>query len=90
VIQRRGQYGNPEDYFVKTWKEYREGFGDLTKEFWLGNDYIYSITNQRQYAVRFDMKHENGTSAYARYENFWIENEESKYKLRISEYSGTA
>ncbi|GBM51255.1 hypothetical protein AVEN_134378-1, partial [Araneus ventricosus] len=35
VIQRRGQYGNGEDYFVKKWKEYKEGFGNLRKEFWL-------------------------------------------------------
>ncbi|GBM26683.1 hypothetical protein AVEN_54959-1, partial [Araneus ventricosus] len=54
------------------------------------NDKIYSITNQGQYAVRLDMKHENGTSAFARYENFWIENEEVKYKLGISECSGPA
>ncbi|GBN49415.1 Techylectin-5A [Araneus ventricosus] len=90
VIQRRGQNGNGEDYFVKKWKEYKEGFGNLKKEFWLGNDKIYSITNQGQYAVRLDMKHENGTSAFARYENFWIENEEAKYKLGISECSGPA
>ncbi|GBN92542.1 Techylectin-5A [Araneus ventricosus] len=88
VIQRRGQYGNGEDYFVKKWKEYKEGFGNLKKEFWLGNDNIYSITNQGQYAVRMDMKHENGTSAFSRYENFWIESEESKYTLRLSECSG--
>ncbi|GBN81787.1 Techylectin-5A [Araneus ventricosus] len=90
VIQRRGQYGNPEDYFVKKWNEYKEGFGDFKKEFWLGNDKIYAITHQGQYAVRMDMTQENGTSAFARYENFWIEKEEAKYKLGISEYSGTA
>ncbi|KAF8795188.1 Techylectin-5A like protein [Argiope bruennichi] len=60
VIQRRGQYGNGEDYFVKKWKEFKEGFGNLKKEFWLGNDKIYSITNQGRYAVRFEMKHVNG------------------------------
>ncbi|CAL1300201.1 unnamed protein product [Larinioides sclopetarius] len=89
VIQRRGEYGNSEAYFVKNWNEYKEGFGDFKKEFWLGNDKIYSITNQGQYAVRFDMTHGNGTSAYTRYDNFWIENEAAKYTLRISEWSGT-
>ncbi|GBN61256.1 Techylectin-5A [Araneus ventricosus] len=88
VIQRRGQYGNGEDYFVKKRKEFKEGFGNLKREFWLGNDKIYSITNQGQYAVRMDMKHENGTSSFSRYENFWIENEDAKYTLRLSECSG--
>ncbi|XP_055953861.1 techylectin-5A-like [Argiope bruennichi] len=90
VIQRRGQYGNGEDYFVKKWKEFKEGFGNLKKEFWLGNDKIYSITNQGRYAVRFEMKHVNGNSAFALYENFWIETEDANYKLHISDYSGTA
>ena len=26
LIQKRGQYGNPEEYFAKTFKEYEEGF----------------------------------------------------------------
>ena len=28
LIQRRGQYGNPEDYFAKSWAEYVSGFGE--------------------------------------------------------------
>ena len=31
VIQHRGQCGNAEDYFVKTWDEYVEGFGSPGK-----------------------------------------------------------
>ena len=27
VIQSRGQFGNPPDYFNKTWAEYQAGFG---------------------------------------------------------------
>ena len=27
VIQSRGQFGNPTDYFNKTWAEHRAGFG---------------------------------------------------------------
>ena len=27
VIQSRGQFGNPADYFNKTWAEYKAGFG---------------------------------------------------------------
>ncbi|GBL86733.1 Techylectin-5A [Araneus ventricosus] len=88
VIQRRGQYGNGEDYFVKRWKEYKEGFGNMNKEFWLGNDNIHVITNQEHYSVRMDMTNESGKSAFTRYENFWIENEEAKYKLHISDGSG--
>ena len=27
VIQSRGQFGNPKDYFLKKWLEYEIGFG---------------------------------------------------------------
>ncbi|PRD29075.1 UNVERIFIED_CONTAM: Techylectin-5A [Trichonephila clavipes] len=35
VIQRRGNYGRPNDYFFKDWNDYKIGFGDIEKDFWL-------------------------------------------------------
>ena len=31
VLQNRGDFGNPEDYFYKGWDEYENGFGEPTK-----------------------------------------------------------
>ena len=28
VLQRRGDFGNPKDYFLKKWAEYKTGFGN--------------------------------------------------------------
>ena len=36
VVQRRSR--PYEQSFERTWVEYRVGFGDLSKEFWFGND----------------------------------------------------
>ena len=44
VFQQRGQFGNPEDYFARDMKEYVVGFGDPSKEFWLGLDKLVSLT----------------------------------------------
>ncbi|XP_013792457.2 techylectin-5A-like [Limulus polyphemus] len=41
VIQRRGNHGNPKDYFFRPWADYKVGFGDIQKEFWLGDSFCY-------------------------------------------------
>ncbi|XP_015929441.3 techylectin-5A-like [Parasteatoda tepidariorum] len=89
VIQRRGDFKRPIDYFYKTWKQYKEGFGSLRRDFWLGNDNIHALTYQKRYSARFDLGTDNET-AHALYNNFWIEDEDFKYKLHITDYSGTA
>ncbi|KAF8788376.1 Techylectin-5B like protein [Argiope bruennichi] len=45
VIQRRGNFSHQENFF-REWDDYANGFGDITQEFWLGNDNIYLMTNQ--------------------------------------------
>jgi len=31
VLQRRGDYGSPDDFFLKKWVDYKGGFGDPSK-----------------------------------------------------------
>lgn len=47
VVQRRT---NGTVDFYRGWDDYRNGFGDLRGEFWLGNEKIHQLTNQGQYA----------------------------------------
>jgi len=88
VIQRRGNFGSPNDLFDKDWESYKSGFGDIQKDFWLGNDNIFALSNQKLSTIRFDLQDKNLDRGYAKYSVFWIDDELQKYKLHISNYSG--
>ncbi|CAL8280167.1 unnamed protein product [Lota lota] len=76
--------------FMKRWRQYIAGFGNLTDEFWLGMDSIYELTNTpTQYEVRFDLGF-GSERAYAVYDSFKIAPAKQKFKLSIGKYSGTA
>ncbi|CAC5395720.1 Fibrinogen-like protein A,Ryncolin-4,Ficolin-1-B,Techylectin-5A,Ficolin-2,Ryncolin-1,Tenascin-R,Fibrinogen-like protein 1,Angiopoietin-related protein 4,Angiopoietin-1,Fibrinogen C domain-containing protein 1-A,Tenascin-N,Ryncolin-3,Tenascin,Fibroleukin,Fibrinogen C domain-containing protein 1,Techylectin-like protein,Ryncolin-2,Techylectin-5B,Angiopoietin-related protein 2,Angiopoietin-2,Microfibril-associated glycoprotein 4,Fibrinogen alpha chain,Ficolin-1-A,Ficolin-1,Fibrinogen C domain-containing prote len=87
VIQRRE---NGYLDFYLGWEKSKEGFGDLNQEFWLGNDNIHSLTSQGRYQLRIDLYDFDFYNAYAKYQHFYVGDEESKYKLDVYGYSGTA
>ncbi|XP_060580117.1 fibrinogen-like protein 1 [Ruditapes philippinarum] len=87
VFQRRL---NGETDFYRTWAEYRNGFGDLDGEFWLGNKYLSLLTSDSVYELRIEIEDFEENSAYAKYSKFKIYPEEDNYKLEVSGYSGTA
>lgn len=55
-----------------------------------GNDNIFAITNQAPTMIRFDLKDDSGYNAYAKYQTFWIDDENYNYTLHIDGYSGDA
>ncbi|XP_071837490.1 fibrinogen-like protein A [Apostichopus japonicus] len=77
--------------FYRNWQSYKEGFGELDHEFWLGNDKLYYLTNQGDYQLRIDMVNSHGASYYAKYNLFRINDESDNYKLsKLGNYSGNA
>uniref|UniRef100_A0A3B4AN88 Uncharacterized protein n=1 Tax=Periophthalmus magnuspinnatus TaxID=409849 RepID=A0A3B4AN88_9GOBI len=76
--------------FMKRWKQYIAGFGNMTEEFWLGLEKIYDLTNTpTQYEIRFDLGY-GSERVYAVYDNFKIAPVKQKFKLTIGKYRGTA
>ncbi|XP_013388271.1 techylectin-5B-like [Lingula anatina] len=76
--------------FFRGWEAYKHGFGNLNTEFWLGNEYLYQMTNARRYELRVDMEDVAGNKAYAQYDYFAIGSEKENYKLVVGVYKGTA
>nr|XP_053628103.1 angiopoietin-4-like [Cherax quadricarinatus] len=88
VIQRR-EDGSVE--FLREWADYKYGFGNLAGEFWLGNENIYLLTNQRVSKLRVDLADFDQQSGYAVYSAFAIGSELEGYSLKmLGQYSGDA
>ncbi|KAE8616379.1 hypothetical protein XENTR_v10008788 [Xenopus tropicalis] len=76
--------------FNRTWNEYKNGFGNLTGEFWLGNDKLHLLTKSTDMILRIELEDFKGNREYAKYDQFYVANEYLKYRLTIGGYSGTA
>ncbi|XP_067659158.1 ficolin-2-like [Haliotis asinina] len=85
VIQRR-QDGS--ENFFRTWNEYKEGFGDLNGEFWLGNEKMWRIVKGRQFQLRIQLWDFQDETRMAYYQNFSIGSLADNYELKISGFSG--
>eukprot|EP00112_Aurelia_sp_Birch-Aquarium-sp1_P014337 Seg3086.3 transcript_id=Seg3086.3/GoldUCD/mRNA.D3Y31 product=Ficolin-2 protein_id=Seg3086.3/GoldUCD/D3Y31 len=87
IIQRRV---NGKVDFFRNWVDYKNGFGNLEEEFWLGNDKIHRLTKQKDMKIRFDLEDVAGEKAFAEYGTFYIDGEDKQYMAHVTSYSGTA
>ena len=75
-------------HFFLNWSDYKHGFGNLSGEFWLGNDKIHRLTANNNKALRVDLEDFEGNTTYAEYDMFGVMSENDKYKLILGNYSG--
>ncbi|XP_071835534.1 fibrinogen-like protein A isoform X1 [Apostichopus japonicus] len=80
VIQRRID-GDID--FARGLDSYKNRFGFLNHEFWLGNEHLAYLTNQKEYTLRIDMEESRdaGDVGNVTYDWFRISDENSNYKL---------
>ena len=75
--------------FDRTWNEYRKGFGNVGKEYWIGNDYLRYLTLKKQkWVLRIDAWYANGHHIFGEWENFAIGSEDERYKITFGKYRG--
>ncbi|XP_017945505.2 fibrinogen-like protein 1-like protein [Xenopus tropicalis] len=73
-----------------TWGTYKEGFGNLMADHWLGNEMIYLLTRQNTFTVRFSVVDAQHKEHHADYSSFRVDSEANNYPLRLGDYSGGA
>ncbi|XP_067028307.1 microfibril-associated glycoprotein 4-like isoform X2 [Acropora muricata] len=87
VFQRR--VDNSTDFY-RGWTDYKLGFGNLSGEFWLGNDNLHRIAAAGNMTLRVDLEDFEGKVVFAEYSIFKVADGSDKYRLLIGGYNGTA
>lgn len=87
VFQRR--VDGSVDFYLE-WKSYKNGFGNLNGEFWLGNDNLHRLTAVGIATLRVDLEDFEGDIRHAEYNKFTVAGEADNYRLLIGGYNGTA
>ncbi|XP_071836750.1 fibrinogen-like protein A [Apostichopus japonicus] len=67
--------------FNRSWKDFRNGFGFLGSEFWIGNEKLAFLTNQKRYQLRMDFENVAGDTYYVTYDEFRISDEWGDYHI---------
>ena len=78
--------------FNKKWKEYKDGFGTVEYDFWLGNEFMYNATKlynshiSKSTELYIAVAGTDDKKFYAMYKNFAILSEATDYTLQVSHH----
>jgi hypothetical protein len=61
-----------------------QGFGSLSGEHWLGNEFVFLLTSQRPYNLRVEVTDWGGQQAFSHYDRFYIGSEKQNYRWDTS------
>ncbi|XP_078224962.1 tenascin-X isoform X4 [Callithrix jacchus] len=75
--------------FWRDWEDYAHGFGNISGEFWLGNEALYSLTQAGDYSMRVDLR-AGDEAVFAQYDSFRVDSAAEYYRLHLEGYHGTA
>uniref|UniRef100_A0A8W7PHS1 Fibrinogen C-terminal domain-containing protein n=3 Tax=gambiae species complex TaxID=44542 RepID=A0A8W7PHS1_ANOCL len=89
VFQQR--YDGTVDFY-RNWTEYRDGFGDLGGEFWLGLEKLHRLLSSGpHYELLVELEDFQGVTAFEHYNDFLIGDESENYALKhLGRGTGTA
>uniref|UniRef100_A0ABI7Z1B4 Tenascin XB n=1 Tax=Felis catus TaxID=9685 RepID=A0ABI7Z1B4_FELCA len=75
--------------FWRDWEDYAHGFGNISGEFWLGNEALHSLTKAGDYSMRVDLR-AGDEAVFAQYDSFRVDSAPEYYRLHLEGYHGTA
>ncbi|XP_016952545.1 techylectin-5B [Drosophila biarmipes] len=86
VIQNRAGSFDPIENFNRTWDEYRAGFGNLSRDFWFGNEFTHKILYRDDHELRVELREEEVDQSpvdWAEYSIVRLDSERYNYQLTV-------
>ncbi|OCT60923.1 hypothetical protein XELAEV_18046947mg [Xenopus laevis] len=90
VLQKNTLHKDKILFGPPTWSMYKQGFGNLMSDHWLGNEMIYLLTRQNTFTVRFSVVDGHKNKHHADYSSPRLDSEANNYPLRLGDYSRDA
>nr|XP_016993841.2 fibrinogen-like protein 1 [Drosophila takahashii] len=88
TIQKRS---DGSENFDRSWEDYKDGFGKVTREFFIGLEKLYLLTNSAPHELYIKIGRSGGSSSSATFDNFQIGNETESYVLKsLGVFNGTS
>ncbi|XP_037085728.1 techylectin-5B-like [Pollicipes pollicipes] len=87
VFQRRGDDTEQLDFY-RDWQSYRDGFGNVSGQFWLGNELLHRLTYGEPQELRIELEDFDGDKRFARYASFIVDSEADQYRLHLGNFTG--
>ena len=84
VIQSRGDFGRPQDYFLKNWVEYKNGFGNPEEDFWLGLEAMHKLGTQQ---LLIELEDFEGEKVSVIIDDFHVGDEQHYYTMTHGNYT---
>ena len=83
MFQRRASM---EEDFHRDWNAYKQGFGDVEKDFWLGNEYLHRLTKEKRELVFELHSVPDEDTAFVLHKTFQVSDEDDGYRLHVADY----
>lgn len=74
--------------FNRSWTDYKIGFGNLSREFWYGNDLIHKLTYDDDMELKIQLTNWDNQTMEFEYEEFRVDSEQNRYNLFVRGFKG--
>jgi len=78
------------DDFFRGWQNYKDGFGNLYHDFWLGLDKIHLLSKFGNNKMKFDLWDWEKNTSYSELSYVRVSDESDKYRIMAGAYTGSA